>query len=85
MFNVGTGKARTWIDLVTSLFNSVGKPVDIEFIDMPEDIRDKYQYFTQAEMNKIKTAGYEKEITSLEDGVDDYVKNYLLSDKYLEQ
>ncbi|MCK5087456.1 MAG: ADP-glyceromanno-heptose 6-epimerase, partial [Melioribacteraceae bacterium] len=78
LFNVGTGKARTWIDLVTSLFNSVGKPVDIEFIDMPEDIRDKYQYFTQAEMNKIKTAGYEKEITSLEDGVEDYVKNYLL-------
>ena len=85
LFNVGTGKARTWIDLVTSLFNSVGKPVDIEFIDMPEDIRDKYQYFTQAEMNKIIAAGYEKEITSLEDGVEDYVKNYLLFDKYLEQ
>jgi len=85
LFNVGTGKARTWIDLVTSLFNAVGKPVDIEFIDMPEEIRDKYQYFTQAEMNKIKTAGYDKQITSLEEGVEDYVKNYLLFDKYLEQ
>lgn len=82
IFNVGTGKAQTWIELVTALFNAVGKPVNIEFVDMPEDIRDKYQYFTEANLQKIREAGYEKPIMSVGEGVTDYVKNYLLKDGY---
>ncbi len=83
LFNVGTGKARTWNDLVTALFNAAEKPVNIEYIDMPEELTGKYQYHTEADLSKIKNAGYSKEITSLEDGVTDYVKNFLLRDKYL--
>lgn len=83
IYNVGSGKARTWIDLVTALFNAVGKPVNIEFIDLPENLKEKYQYFTEANLAKIKSAGYNKPITSLEDGVNDYVKNYLLKSLYL--
>ena len=55
---------------------------DIEFIDTPVDIRDKYQYFTEANMNKLRSVGYDKPFTSLEDGVEDYVKNYLIKQKY---
>lgn len=83
IYNVGSGKAQTWIDLVTALFNAVGKPVNIEFIDLPENLKEKYQYFTEANLTKIKSAGYNKPITSLEDGVNDYVKNYLLKSLYL--
>jgi len=83
IFNIGAGKARTWNDLVASLFNAVGKPVNIEYIDLPEHLREKYQYFTEANLNKIKRAGYNQPITSLEDGVNDYVKNYLLKGLYL--
>ncbi|MCX8106645.1 MAG: ADP-glyceromanno-heptose 6-epimerase [Ignavibacterium album] len=83
IYNVGSGKARTWIDLVTALFKAVGKPVNIEFIDLPENLKEKYQYFTEANLAKIKSAGYNKPITSLEDGVNDYVKNYLLKNLYL--
>lgn len=83
LFNLGTGKARTWNDLVTSIFKALNKPVNIEYIDLPEHLRDKYQYFTEANMNKIKKAGYNIPVTSLEDGVADYVKNYLLGGKYL--
>lgn len=83
IFNVGAGKARTWNDLVTSLFNAVGKPVNIEYIDLPNHLADKYQYFTEANLGKIKNAGYEKSTISLEDGVTDYVKNYLLKAGYL--
>jgi ADP-L-glycero-D-manno-heptose 6-epimerase len=83
IYNIGTGKARTWNDLVTAVFNALGKPVNIEYIDMPQHLVGKYQNFTQAEMDKIKEAGYTKEITSLEEGVEDYVKNYLLKNEYL--
>ncbi len=83
IYNVGSGKARTWIDLVTALFKAVGKPVNIEFIDLPDNLKEKYQYFTEANLGKIKSAGYNKPITSLEDGVNDYVKNYLLKNLYL--
>jgi ADP-L-glycero-D-manno-heptose 6-epimerase len=82
IFNVGTGRSATWIELVTALFDSVGKPVNIEFIDMPEDIRGKYQYFTEANLQKMKDAGYNKPIMNVRDGVMDYVKNYLLKDIY---
>ncbi len=83
LFNVGTGKARTWNDLVTSIFNSMNKPIKIEYIDLPDELENKYQYFTEAKIDKIKTAGYKKVITSLEDGVTEYVKNYLMGKQYL--
>ncbi len=83
LFNVGSGKARTWNDLVTTLFNAMGKPINIEYINLPNYLTDKYQYFTEAKLDKIKKAGYSQKISSLENGVTDYVKNYLLQDKYL--
>ncbi len=83
LFNLGTGKSRTWNDLVASIFNSLNKPVNIEYIDLPEHLREKYQYFTEANMNKIKKAGYNAPIKSLEVGVADYVKNYLSGNQFL--
>jgi len=77
LYNVGTGKARTFKDLVTAIFDTLHIPVNIEYIDTPVDIRDKYQYYTEADMQKLVDAGYSKSITSLEDGVRDYVINYL--------
>ena len=78
IYNLGTGKARSFYDLAANTFKAMGKAVNIEFIDIPEDIRDKYQYFTEANMTKLREAGYDKEFTSLEDGVADYVRNYLM-------
>lgn len=83
IFNVGAGKARTWNDLVKALFNSAGKPVNIEYIDLPDYLASKYQYFTEANLSKIISAGYNKPTISLEEGVTDYVKTYLLKDSYL--
>lgn len=83
IFNIGTGKARTWNDLVKSVFTAMNKPVNIDYIDMPGHLLGKYQNFTEAKMEKISKAGYTKEINSLEKGVDDYVKNYLLKNEYL--
>jgi ADP-L-glycero-D-manno-heptose 6-epimerase len=80
VFNVGTGQARTWVDLATAVFRAMDKEPDIGFIEMPETIRDKYQYFTQADMDKLRAAGYDAPFTSLEDGAADYVKNYLAKD-----
>lgn len=77
LYNLGTGKARSFYDLAANTFKAMGREVNIEFIDIPEDIRDKYQYFTEANMNKLRAAGYDKDFTSLEDGVEDYVRNYL--------
>lgn len=82
IYNLGTGRARTFIDLVHSTFRSLHKPVQIEFIDTPEDIREKYQYFTEAVMDKLRKAGYKEEFTDLENGVDEYVSNYLVYGKY---
>jgi len=83
IYNLGTGKARPFIDLASSTFRALGLEPNIEFIDTPLDIRDKYQYYTQANMQKLKDAGYNKEFTSLEVGVEDYVKNYLKENKYM--
>ncbi len=83
LYNVGTGKARTWNDLVGSIFNAMKKSIDVEYIDLPDEIADRYQYFTEAKMEKIIKAGYSIEISSLEKGVTDYVKNYLMKDLYL--
>ncbi len=82
LYNVGTGTARTFYDLADNTFKALGKPTNIEFIDTPLKIRDKYQYFTEANMSKLRQAGYDEPFTSLEDGVDDYVKNYLLPFKF---
>ena len=69
---------RTFKDLVTSTFKTMGLEPRISFIDTPEDIRDTYQYFTEADLSKLRTVGYNEEFTSLEDGIEDYVSNYLL-------
>ena len=83
IYNVGSGKARTWNDLVTSIFNALGKPLEIDYIDLPPHLKFKYQYFTEADISKIKKAGYAQPLFSLEDGVNDYVINYLVQNKYL--
>jgi ADP-L-glycero-D-manno-heptose 6-epimerase len=82
IYNLGTGKARTFLDLTKATFNAMNlKPV-IEFVDTPLDIRDKYQYFTEARMEKLIKAGYTKEFTPLEKGIEDYVRNYLAAGRY---
>lgn len=83
LYNLGTGKARTWNDLVSSIFKALNKSVNIEYIELPEHLREKYQYFTEANMSKIKKAGFNSPKTSLEDGVADYVQNYLLAKQFL--
>jgi ADP-L-glycero-D-manno-heptose 6-epimerase len=83
LYNLGTGQARTFLDLTKATFKALGKPEKIGFIDTPIDIRDKYQYFTEAKMEKLMEAGYEDPFTSLEDGVTDYVQNYLSPNTYL--
>lgn len=82
IYNLGTGKARTFNDLVSATFSALEKENNIVYIDMPEDIRDKYQYFTEATMLKLKHAGYTEPFTSLEEGVTNYVRNYLVAEKY---
>jgi ADP-L-glycero-D-manno-heptose 6-epimerase len=82
IYNLGSGKARTFLDLVKNTFKTMEKSEDISFVDTPADIRDKYQYFTEASMQKLIDIGYTKPFTSLEDGVKDYVSNYLLKEKY---
>ncbi len=84
IYNLGTGKERSFYDLSKNTLLSAGKKDDIEFVDMPEDLRGRYQYFTKAEMDKLKEVGYTEEFYSLEEGVKDYVENYLSQeDKYL--
>jgi ADP-L-glycero-D-manno-heptose 6-epimerase len=82
IYNLGSGKARTFLDLVTNTFKSLNLTPNISFIDTPEDIRDKYQYFTEADMSKLRSAGYTKAFYTLEEGVEDYVKNYLEPHRY---
>jgi ADP-L-glycero-D-manno-heptose 6-epimerase len=82
LYNLGTGKARTFKHLVTAIFESLDKEPVIEYIDTPLDIRDKYQYFTEADMNKLRNAGYKEDFYSLEEGVETYVKSFLVDKKY---
>ncbi|MCF8303745.1 MAG: ADP-glyceromanno-heptose 6-epimerase [Bacteroidales bacterium] len=82
IYNLGTGKARTFLDLAKATFSALNKKENIEFIETPKDIRDKYQYFTEAKMDKLRKAGYNKPFTTLEDGVTDYVRNYLGKGEY---
>lgn len=80
LYNVGTGCARTWQDLAYAVFTALARDARIEFIEMPETLRDRYQYRTEANINKLKKAGYPGEFHSLEDGIRDYVQNYLMKD-----
>ncbi len=82
IYNVGTGKARSFNDLVNATFSAMDMDAQIKYIDMPEDIRDKYQYFTEAKMEKIRLAGYISTLNTLEEGISDYVKNYLINNRY---
>ncbi|MBF0331868.1 MAG: ADP-glyceromanno-heptose 6-epimerase [Candidatus Omnitrophica bacterium] len=82
IFNLGTGRARTWNDLARALFVAANKPVNIEYIPMPEILKDKYQYFTEADMSRLRKAGYTKPFTSLEEAVVDYV-GYLKKHTYM--
>ena len=83
LFNIGTGEAHTWIELANAVFAALGRPPRIEFIEMPDAIREKYQYFTQADIGKLRAAGYEKPVTPLNEAVADYVKNYLIPGRHL--
>lgn len=83
IYNLGTGKARTFLDLASNTFHAMNAPLSISFIPTPEDIREKYQYFTEASMHKLRSIGYSMDFYSLEEGVNDYVKNYLIPNKYL--
>jgi len=80
LFNVGSSKARSFKDLVSATFKALDKAENIDYIDMPEAIRDRYQYFTEANMDKLKQAGFGEASTNLEDGITDYVQNYLMRD-----
>lgn len=83
IYNIGAGKARTWNDLAKAIFNSMNKSLNIEYFDPPKELEEKYQYFTEANLNKLQKAGYSKPLTPLEEGIGDYIKNYLLKTKYL--
>jgi ADP-L-glycero-D-manno-heptose 6-epimerase len=82
LYNLGTGKARPFNDLVENVFENVDKPLKINYIPTPEDIRDKYQYFTEANMSKLASQGYDEKFYTLEEGIEDYVQNYLKQNKY---
>lgn len=82
IYNLGAGKARSFYDLAAATFKAMNKDTNIEFVDIPEDIRDKYQYFTEADMSKLIAQGYNTPFHSLEEGVTDYVKNYLMTGNY---
>lgn len=82
IYNLGSGKARSFYDLAANTFRSMQRDMNIEYIDIPADIRDKYQYFTEANMQKLVSIGYTKPFTTLEQGVRDYVTNYLLPNVY---
>ncbi|MCA6077902.1 ADP-glyceromanno-heptose 6-epimerase [Fulvivirga sedimenti] len=77
IYNLGTGKSRTFLDLTRAVFSAMNVPENISFIDTPEDIRDKYQYFTEADMKKLRSAGYDRPFTELEEGITRYVQTYL--------
>lgn len=83
LFNLGNGTARTWLDLGNSIFSALGQEPNIEFVDMPEILKDKYQYFTEATIEKLRSCGYRDNLFSLEEAVNDYVTSYLVPDRRL--
>ena len=82
LYNVGTGKARTFNELVNNIFKALNIEPVIEYIDTPLEIRDKYQYFTEADITKLRNAGYNEEFYSIEEGVSNYVRDFLVVKKY---
>lgn len=80
LFNLGNGLARTWLDLGNSIFSALRMKPVIEFVEMPENLMDKYQYFTQAKIHKLREYGFDQNLFSLEEGVSDYIRNYLATD-----
>lgn len=80
IYNLGTGRAQTWLELMGALYAAVDQPLTVSWIDIPEEIRDRYQYFTQADMTKLRAAGYDRRFASVEEGVADYVERYLSKD-----
>ena len=83
LFNLGSGEAHTWVELATAIFTALGKQPNIEFIDMPEHLQSKYQYYTCADITKLRGSGFSTEITPLAEAVRDYVQGYLVTDKRL--
>jgi ADP-L-glycero-D-manno-heptose 6-epimerase len=83
LFNLGSGQANTWLTLSAAIFNALGLDPRVEFIEMPAGLRDKYQYFTQADITKLRASGYDRPVTPLVDAVNDYVRNYLVPSKRL--
>ncbi len=83
LFNIGSGEARTWNDLARAIFAALGRAPVIEYVDMPENLRDKYQYHTRADIGKLRATGYERPVTPLEQAVADYVVHYLVPGKAL--
>lgn len=83
LFNVGSGRMNTWNGLADAIFRALDRPKNVDFVDMPEHLRDRYQYHTQADLTRIREAGYKSETTPLEEAVSDYVRNYLIPRKHL--
>ncbi len=83
LFNMGSGKARSWNDLASAVFKSMDIPRSVEYFEMPDELKGKYQYFTESDNSSLEKTGIELNFTSLEDGVTDYIKNYLAQDKHL--
>lgn len=82
LYNLGTGEARPFLDLASSVFRALELPENIEFIDIPKDIRDKYQYFTEADTGKLREAGFDEAFYSLEEGIEEYVREFLMEKRY---
>lgn len=83
LFNIGSGQMHTWNELARAIFDALDTPPNIEFVEMPEHLKDRYQYHTQADITRLRETGYDREITSLRESVGDYVRNYLIPDKFL--
>ena len=80
LFNLGTGRARSWLDLMAALYGAVGRELRVTWTDIPEGLRERYQYFTEARMERLKAAGYGRPFMSVDEGVRDYVKSHLQTD-----
>lgn len=83
LFNIGSGRMQTWNELAAAIFSALGRPANVEFIDMPAQLRDRYQYFTQADLSSLEKAGYSQPATPLATAVADYIQNYLIPNKHL--
>jgi ADP-L-glycero-D-manno-heptose 6-epimerase len=83
LFNLGSGDANTWLKLTRAIFSALNLPPQIDFIEMPEALKGKYQYYTKADITKLRTTGYRRTMTPLEDAIRDYVQNYLATNRRL--